>query len=195
MIWIYFTIILFCLGASLLNKVSRQNFLYGYFILVVFYELGLFTGLITPEVYNSSPPVYISFFTFYYSFQQNSFRKTIYAIGLFAVAFCLYTFYDNGVKSYSIEAGVAASITYVVFTLLWFLSQLTNVDEISLHQKQTFWISTSLLIWSVFFLFRLIPMYWLNINDIEFLTQINTAYQVLTIVCYGIFFRALLCKY
>jgi hypothetical protein len=195
MIWIYFTIILFCLGASFFNKVSRQNFLYGYFLLVVVYELGLFKKIIPPEVYNSSPPVYIAFFTFYYSFQKNSFRKTVYAIGLCAVAFCLYTFYGNGVKNYSIEAGVAASIAYVIFTLLWFLSQLTNVDEISLHQKQTFWVSTSLLIWSVFFLFRLIPMYWLNINDIQFLTQINIAYQVLTIICYGIFFRALLCKY
>ncbi|MCL9804441.1 hypothetical protein NAT51_02840 [Flavobacterium amniphilum] len=169
--------------------------MYAYFLLVVIFELGLFKGWITPEVYNSSPPAYISFFIFYYGFQQNSFRKTIYAIGLLAVAFCVYIFYGNGVKSYSIEAGVSASIAYVLFTLLWFISQLTNVDEISLLKKQAFWVSTSMLIWSVFFLFRLIPMYWLNINDIQFLTQINIAYQVLTIVCYCMLFRALLCKY
>lgn len=195
MIQIYFTIILFCLGASFFNKVSRQNFLWVYFLLVVVFELGLFKKIIPQEVYNSSPPVYIAFFTFYFGFQRNSFRRAVYALGSVAIGYCLYVFYSNGIKNYSIEAGVTASIAYVLFTLLWFIRQLTNVDEISLLKKQAFWISASLLIWSVFFLFRLVPMYWLNINDIQFLTQINIAYQVLTIVSYGIFFRALFCKY
>lgn len=192
---IYLVIIFFCLGASFYNKVSRQNFLWVYFLLVVVYELGLFKKIIPPEMYNSSPPVYIAFFTFYFGFQKNSFRKTVYALGSVAIGYCLYVFYSNGIKNYSIGAGVTASIAYVLFALLWFISQLTNVDEISLLKKQAFWISASLLIWSVFFLFRLIPMYWLNINDIQFLTQINVAYQMFTIICYCIFLRALLCKY
>lgn len=195
MIEIYFTVILFCLAASLINKVSGQNFLWIYFLLVVIYELGLFKGLITPEIYNSSPLAYISFFSFYYAYQPRRYKKTIYILGSTALGVCLYIFYTNGMASYSIEAGVAACIVYILFALLWFLAQLTNVDEISLLKKQAFWISVSLLIWSVFFLFRLIPMYWLNSNDIKFLIQINTAYQVLTILCYVIFLKALACKF
>lgn len=195
MIEIYFTIILFCLGASLLNEVSRQNLLWIYFLLVVMYELGLFNGWLSPEVYNSSPLAYITFFMFYYSSLKNSYRKTIGFLGMTALLGCLYFFYQKGMEGYSVKAGITASIAYILFTLQWFISQLTHVDDISLLKKQAFWISTSLLIWSVFFLFRLVPMYWLNIHDRQFLQQINTAYQILTLISYGIFFRALFCKF
>lgn len=195
MIWIYFIIIVFCLGASLLNKVSRQNFLWVYFLLVVVYELGLFYGLLKRQVYNGSPLLYITFFSYYYGYQKNGYREAVGLLGLSSVMYCLYLLFTNGIFKYSNNVGIALSIVYILFVLLWFLSQLTNVDEISLTRKQTFWISVSLLLWSVFFLFRVIPMYWLDINDTEFLIQINTAYQVLTILCYGLFFRALFCKH
>lgn len=195
MIQSYFTLLLLCLGVSLRNKSSRQGFLWIYFLMVSIFELGRFYGLLTPAVYNSSPLFYIAFFCFYYSNEPHSYRKIVYALGTIAIAYCLSVFYHHGFTNYSIKAGVAVSIAYIVFTLLWFLSQLSHVNDISLPKKQAFWVSTALLIWAVFFLFRLIPMYWLNSNDILFLTQINIAYQVLTIVSYGIFLRALFCKY
>jgi hypothetical protein len=195
MIEIYFILILFCLGASLLNMVSRQNFLWIYFLLVAAYELGLFYGWVSPEVYNSSPLAYITFFVFYYARQKNSCRKTLCFLGITVLAGCLWLFYRNGMAHYSVKAGITVSVVYILFALQWFLSQLTHVDATSLLRKQAFWISVSLLIWSVFFLFRLIPMYWLDIHDTVFLNQIHKAFQILTILCYGLFFRALLCKF
>ena len=191
---IYFTIILFCLGTSFLNKVSRQNLLYIYFSLVVIIEIGLYTRLLPILIYNSSPLLYISFFTFYYSYQKNSNKKIIYAIGSIAFTFCLYFYAIEGFEKYSIQAGTAMNLVYIVFALQWLFNQLKHVDENSLLKKQAFWFSTSLLIWSVIFLFRLIPMYWLDINDNNFLRQINLGYQITTILSYCLFLKGLFCK-
>ncbi len=86
------------------------------------------------------------------------------------------------------------SLTYILFALQWLFNQLKHVDKNSLLKKQAFWFSTSLLIWSVIFLFRLIPMYWLDINDNNFLRQINLGYQITTILSYCLFLRGLFCK-
>lgn len=191
---IYFTIILFCLGASFLNKVSRQNLLYLYFFLVVSIEIGFFTRIVPVAIYNSSPLLYISFFTFYFGNQKNGTKKTIYSIGSIAFISCLYFYAFEGLEKYSTQAGTAMNLVYIIFSLQWLLSQLMHVDENSLLKKQAFWFSTSLLIWSVVFLFRLIPMYWLDINDNTFLRQINCGYQITTILSYCLFLRGLFCK-
>ena len=193
MLKIYFITILFCLGASFINKVSRQNNLWVYFSIVIFIEIGFYLTFIPIEVYNISALLYISFFVYYFGNQKKSNKKIIYIIGIIALVFCFY-FFSNGMHSYSIESGIAMNLVYIIFSLQWLLSQLMHVDENSLLKKQAFWFSTSLLIWSVVFLFRLIPMYWLDINDNTFLRQINLGYQITTILSYCLFLRGLFCK-
>lgn len=191
---IYFTIILFCLGASFLNKVSRQNLLHIYFFLVVIIEIGFFVRIMPNEIYNSSPLFYIPFFTFYFGNQENCNKKIIYFLGIIAFISCLFFYAFEGLEKYSTQAGTSMSITYIVYSLLWLLSQIINPDENSLLKKQVFWVSSSLLIWAVFFIFRSIPMYWLNIHDYDFLVQINFGFQIVTIFSYCLFLRGLFCK-
>lgn len=191
---VYIIIILFCLGTSILNKVSRQNLLYIYFSLVVIIEIGFYLRSLPTVIYNASPLLYISFFTYYFGNQKNSNKKIIYAIGSIAFTFCLYLYVIEGFEKYSIQAGTAMNLVYIFFALQWLFNQLKYVDENSLLKKQAFWFSTSLLIWSVIFLFRLIPMYWLDIHDNHFLRQINLGYQITTILSYCLFLKGLFCK-
>lgn len=190
----YFIIILFCLGASFLNKISRQNLLYIYFLIVVIFEGGIFVRILPRVIYNSSPLLYLPFFTFYFLNQNNGNKKTIYSIGSIAFIICVYFYTYEGLENYSTRAGTAMSITYIVYSLLWFLTQIISPDENSLLKKQAFWISSSLLIWAVFFIFRSIPMYWLNIHDHDFLVQINFGFHIITIFSYLLFLRGLFCK-
>ena len=190
----YFIIILFCLGASFFNKVSRQNLLYIYFLIVVIFEGGIFVRILPRVIYNSSPLLYLPFFTFYFLNQNNGNKKTIYSIGSIAFIICVYFYTYEGLENYSTRAGTAMSITYIVYSLLWFLTQIISPDENSLLKKQAFWISSSLLIWAVFFIFRSIPMYWLNIHDHDFLVQINFGFHIITIFSYLLFLRGLFCK-
>lgn len=191
---IYFTIILFCLGTSFLNKVSRQNLLYIYFLSVVIIEIGFFVEIVSREIYNSSPLFYTLFFTFYFGNQKNGNNKIMYTLGGIAFICCLYFYRLEGLEEYSTQAGTVMNLIYIVFALQWLFNQLKHVDENSLLKKQAFWFSTSLLIWSVIFLFRLIPMYWLDINDNNFLRQINLGYQITTILSYCLFLKGLFCK-
>jgi hypothetical protein len=190
---IYFTIILFCLGASFLNKVSRQNNLWIYFLSVVFIEIGIFTRIIPTQIYIISPLIYISFFTYYFGNQKNSDKKLIYTLGIISLVLCLY-FLSKGFHFYSIEAGIVMNLVYIIFALQWLLGELMYVDENSLLKKQAFWFSFSLLLWSVFFLFRLIPMNWFAKNDTDFLNTMNLIYQQATILSYCLFLRGLFCK-
>lgn len=190
----YFIIILFCLGASFLNKVSRQNLLYIYFLSVVIIEIGFFVEIVPREIYNSSPLFYIPFFTFYFGNQKNCNKKVIYTLGGITFISCLYFYTLEGLEKYSTQAGTAMNLVYIYSALQWLFSQLKYVDENSLLKKQAFWVSTSLLIWAVFFIFRSIPMYWLNIHDHEFLVQINFGFHIITIFSYLLFLRGLFCK-
>lgn len=194
LVTIYFAILLLCLGTSIINKVSRQNFLYLYFFIVVIIEIGFFIRIVPVAIYNSSPLLYISFFTFYFGNQKNCSQKIIYTLGLIACICCLYFYLTEGLEQYSTKAGTAMNCIYIIFALQWLFNQLKHVDENSLLKKQVFWFSVSLLIWSVVFLFRLIPMYWLDINDNHFLRQINLGYQITTILSYCLFLRGLFCK-
>jgi len=191
---IYFIVILFCLGASFLNKVSRQNLLYIYFLLVVTIEIGAFFRIVPRDIYNSSPLFYILFFIFYFGNQKNSNKKVIYFLGFFAFISCIFFYVYEGLKEYSTYAGTSMSIIYIIYSLLWFIYQLLHVDSISIVKKQAFWVSCSLLIWAVFFIFRSIPMHWLNMHDYDFLVQINFGFQIITIFSYLIFLRGLFCK-
>uniref|UniRef100_UPI00404AE0E5 hypothetical protein n=2 Tax=Flavobacterium sp. TaxID=239 RepID=UPI00404AE0E5 len=190
----YYTITVCCLGASFINKVSRQNFVWIYFLLVNIMELGNRNKVILPEIYNLHPLAYGAFFTFYFSNQKNSNKKIIYSVGITAFIICLTVLIKNGLKTYSIGAGLSASFLYISLSLYWLFNQLNHVDKNSLLKKQAFWFSTSILIWSVVFLFRIIPMYWLDVHDHNFLKNINYGFQIITILTYGMFLRGLFCK-
>ena len=190
----YFIIILTCFVASFLNKVSRQNFLPVYFSFIVSIEIGHYYKLFPVAVYHSTPLFFILFFKSYFQNQIKNYKNLIAILGVIAliISICFYSY--EGFDTYSTPAGTSMSVLYIVYSLLWLLSQIINPDENSLLKKQAFWISSSLLIWAVFFIFRSIPMYWLNRYDYDFLIQINFGFQIITIFSYVLFLRGLFCR-
>jgi hypothetical protein len=57
-------------------------------------------------------------------------------------------------------------IVYQLFIVLqWFWYIINHTDEQKITDKQAFWVSCALLIWSTFALFRMYPMYDLSKID------------------------------
>ncbi|MBF02971.1 MAG: hypothetical protein CMP76_06710 [Flavobacterium sp.] len=162
--------------------------------MVLILELGFISKLIPNAVYHSSPLFYIPFFSYFFQSQISMNKKLVANFGIIFLISSFVFFSLEGFDKYSVLAGTSMSIAYIVYCLLWFLSQVINPDQYSLLKKQTFWISCSLIIWSVFFIFRSIPMYWLNIHDYAFLIQINIGFQIITIFSYLLFLKGLFCK-
>lgn len=192
---IYLTILFFCLVVSINQRTARQRFLWLYFSVVLVIEsTKIFQwGNFSSVIYTYSSLTYILFFLYYYILLKiNKILISVLAIVSIILYFYFVVHCDD---DYPIPVGILMSLIYIILSLLWFANQLLHTDAIRIHNKQSFWVSFSLLIWSVFFLFRLIPMYWLNINDTDFLKDINLGYQIITIISYFVFLRGLFCKF
>lgn len=192
---LYLFTIAVCLVISIQNRLARQRHLWLYFSIVLVIESTkiFHWGNFSSEIYTYSSLVYILYFLYYYLIVK--INKIL--IGTLAIVSIILYFYFvvHCNDDYPIAVGILMSSIYIILSLIWFANQLLNTDSIRITNKQTFWISFSLLIWSTFFLFRLIPMYWLNVNDNDFLKDINLGYQIITILSYFIFLRGLFCKF
>jgi cobalamin biosynthesis protein CobD/CbiB len=83
------------------------------------------------------------------------------------------------------------SLIYILLPLFWFIKEITTVDEQKITDKQRFWVSTGMLFWIIFFIFKMIPLYFFNKQDLEFLLVLDNIYQIATIISYLIFFKSL----
>lgn len=192
---LYLFTIAVCLVISIYNRLTRQRFLWLYFSIVLIIEsTKIFQwGHFSSVIYIYSSLAYILFFLYYYLILKIN-KILIGTLSLVSIILYFY-FIIQSKDDYPIAIGILMSLIYIILSLIWFANQLLHTDSIRITNKQTFWISFSLLIWSAFFLFRLIPMYWLNVNDNDFLKDINLAYQIITILSYFIFLRGLFCKF
>ena len=192
---LYLFTIAACLVISIQNRLARQQYLWVYFGVVLIIETTkiFHWGNFSSEIYTYSSLIYILYFLYYYLIAKIN-KILIGALAIVSIVLYFY-FVVHCNDDYPIAVGILMSSIYIILSLIWFANQLLHTDSIRITNKQTFWISFSLLIWSVFFLFRLIPMYWLNVNDNDFLKDINLGYQIITVLSYFIFLRGLFCKF
>ena len=96
-----------------------------------------------------------------------AFFLTIISLG----AILLFQYYDGTLM---ISSNVYLIVVFfdLILALIWFYQIINNIDDIFITHKQAFWVSTGLLLWSIFNLFRLYPLYFLYESDNE-LSQIN----------------------
>lgn len=87
---------------------------------------------------------------------------------------------------------ISLPILFVFLSISWFIYKLKNVDEKSIVRYFLFWISSGLLIWSVFFIFRAIPMYFLQKHDSQLLSFLITTFSVVNIMIYLLFLIGLI---
>lgn len=87
---------------------------------------------------------------------------------------------------------ISLPILFIYLSITWFIFKLNNVDDKSIINHFLFWISSGLLIWSVFFIFRAIPMYFLQKHDSQLLDFLVTTFSIVNIVMYLLFLIGLI---
>lgn len=191
-IYIYFLTLVICFVLSLKIPKARQNFLWMYFGLVIFFEVGIFYKILPYSYYTLAMPIYTIFFIFYYSLNYTK-KYTHYILAFCTIISSAILFYNSDDNS-QIIMGVIMSIIHISLSLVWFFTQLKKPSLTPIYKKQSFWISTTLLFMGIVFIFRMIPMNIFDVTDKSFLQLINKGFQYAIIASYLLFLKATTCK-
>lgn len=192
---IHLILIYGCLVLSFLFRKRTNSKLYIYFIIVCILEtLPFFSADHYHRFYSFGSLFYMVFFTYYFSQQLTDQKNTVYALGLFSFYSSLIVIF-NSEQTYPIVLAIIFCTFFILLSFLYFFVQLKSRSQIYIFQKEGFWVSVAILFWSVFFLFRIIPMPWLAENDVGFLLFINTVFKVATVVNYVFFVIAVTRQY
>lgn len=191
MFYIYIIIILLCLAVSLRNEAARRSFLWLYFAVVVVTELLIHLDLLSKRNYNWINFIYISYFFFYY-LKETTKKKIHLIVWMFCVVISFIFLFKKNI--FGVNSMIFQSFIYMYLSLNWLILQIQIPDKTAIYHKITFWVSTSILLWSVVFLMRMIPAYFLDNNDKNFLGTLSSMYQTITIFSYLLFLKGLFCK-
>lgn len=179
-------------------NLSCQNYLFVYLLVTFLVELGSrIILLINPKSelsiqYDIYCVFCILFFWFYYnlSFQKNLRKKVNLLSGFLLISIIPISFFLKQTLSFVLMT--ALPIFYILYSMLWFLQKITLTSEDKITDDPNFWISTALLLWSCFFIFRVIPRDLLNIEDKEFLILLREFLYGINCIMYLLFFKGLI---
>ncbi len=191
----YTALIFLCLIISFYYRKKDASKLFLYFLLVVIVEsLTNIFNVKTNSIYSIGTFGYMIFFTFYYSKHLVNRKKQIYIFGGISciVGLSLIMISDD---IFPIGLGICIAVFYIFLSLAWFFYQTKDSDSIFIVQKQAFWVSVALLFWSIIFLFRVVPMYWLEKNDLNFLLILSEIFKTAVVVTYVFFLVAVTRKH
>ncbi len=178
---------------SIYDKRLWKQFYAFYFFIIISVEIILFLNPKPQFLFNFLDIFSILFWGWIISKDLIG-RNFIYMITLVAFISAVYFFFTSQ-TSYSTYTGVIYSVFCIVLSIIWFMKKINSeLKEQTILNFSLFWICSSLLLWSVFYLFRMMPMYWFNSVDKEFLLSLRNIFQVINIVSYSLFLRGLFCK-
>lgn len=181
----YLSLIYFGLIFCFIFRKRSGLFLFVYFFSVCLIEtIPRFSYFDFNGVYTYGSFIYILLFAFFYVKKLPDQKYIIFALAILTCLSSTY-FIINSKESFAIGLGMSMAAYYFSISLLWFMVQIRNSDSIFITEKQGFWVSAGNLVWSLFFLFRIIPMYWLDENDKEFLMMIVNIYTLSLFISYG----------
>lgn len=177
----------------ILNKNNQNSYLFIYLCVVLSQECFLkyqsfFQNYNYFYLYNLFDIFSIIFFTFFY------FSHTRYKLitGIGVTALVCYSYFSNNIFiSYFDNGGIISAICLLLFSLLDYTFILKNRTIIKITSIPFFWVSTALLLWSVFFLFRLIPRFLFQNIDHNFMEILRSFFQLINVITYALFFIAL----
>ena len=104
----------------------------------------------------------------------------------------IYKFNNEQVEQLNFIPIISLPVLFIFNSVFWYLYKLKKVDESRITDDFLFWISSGILIWSVFFIFRAIPMYFLQENDPRLLNFVISAFTIVNIVTYFLFLLGLI---
>ncbi|SMP19562.1 hypothetical protein SAMN06264346_105146 [Chryseobacterium profundimaris] len=178
---------------------KQQSYLYIYLLVVIMVD-------IIPVNYSDSFPInrntlflaYILFSLLYFGsiyhikIKSGRFRFLNLALVISLLILNIYgnTFDNDGRINFI--AIVSLPMLFLYESISWYLFKLENIDENKIMDDLFFWISSGILTWSVFFIFRAIPMYFLQDNDPQLLNLVITAFSVVNTIMYILFLIGLI---
>jgi len=192
---VYYIIIVTSFIVSIAYKNLWKQLFWLYFGITIITEI-LFTikaGFITARMYNYLDLFCIVYFGYIYSKETND-RYIIKVVTL--LSFILGGIFILISKTnYSIITGYLYCIFLIFISLFWFYKKIsTKNQEENILNLYFFWISSSLLLWATFYIFRMYPMYFFDKKDPEFLKEISKVFTMINIITYSLFLRGLFCK-
>lgn len=176
---------------------STQNYLFVYLLITCINEwVSFIRNCIDPHVkvglqYNLYFIFCILFFFFYFIKNfTNSTKKISFISSILSLGFVIIKTNFSG-ENFDKNIGIAVTLFYITNSLLWFYQKISFFDEHKITDDPSFWISTSLLMWSCFFLFRVTPMFYFAKEDKEFLEFLKVGQNIINIVMYIMFYISL----
>lgn len=192
---LYYIVIFMSLVVSIVFKKLWKHYFWLYFAVTIIIELLVQckVPLITSRIYNYLDLFCIGYFgfIFFHELKQYTIIKTASVISI--ALGILFMFFSK--THYSILTGFLYSIFLIFVSLFWFYRKISDENrENNILKLAFFWISSSLLLWAIFYIFRMFPMYFFVVSDLEFSNMLKMIFQIATIVSYIIFFKGLMCE-
>ncbi len=192
---IYYIVIITNFTVSIIEKKLWKQLFWIYFGITIITEV-LFTikaSFVTARMYNYLDLFCIIYFGYIYNKEINDKYVIKLTSLLFFILGGIFIFISK--TNYSIITGYLYCIFLFFISLFWFYKKISNkYQEENILNLCFFWISSSLLFWAMFYIFRMFPMYFFNKKDPEFLKEISYVFTIINIITYSLFLRGLFCK-
>jgi len=127
---------------------------------------------------------------YYFRILSKEVKKILLYITVFIFLYIVFFTKFYG-ENYENKIGLIVCFYFIVNALAWFYYRVKNLAEIKIMDDPHFWVSCGLLFWSIFFIFRSIPMFFLRDNDPAFLQILKSMQYLVNIIMYGVFYIAL----
>lgn len=174
------------------KKLSSQDYFLLYlvvnFVVDFFSEINIIS---TRSIQYNYLNLFNTFYFIIFYFRHIKNKKIALTISTIIVIVILLNIELFYVDKYNLNIAVTYCVINILQVLYWCSYKLNNINKSKITDDPVFWISTSILLWSCFFLFRIIPMYLLNEIDKPFLKLLKQILNVINIVCGGLFYIAL----
>ncbi len=188
---LYYLIIGLNFIVSIAIKRLWKHFYFIYFSVTIGCEILIAMMPYRQDINNFLDIFCIIFFSFYFHFFIKN-KKWLVSISIIAVILSQY-FLLTSKTLYSINTGIVYCCFLILISLTWFYEKISyQNDDMPILQSQLFWISSSLLLWAVFYLFRMTPMYYIETRDENFLYFLKYTFQIATNGSYLLFLKGLL---
>ncbi len=192
---LYYIVIVASLVVSIVFKKLWKQFFWLYFAVTMIIELLVQckVSFITSRIFNYLDLFCIAYFGFIF-FRELKNDRIIKVVSIVSIISSIVFIYFSKTH-YSILTGFLYSLFLIFVSLFWFYRKISDENrENNMLRLAFFWISSSLLLWAIFYIFRMFPMYFFVVSDLEFSNMLKTIFQIATIVSYLIFFRGLMCE-
>lgn len=129
----------------------------------------------------------VLYFSYFFSLVFKKYFKTFltFCILLLFSILCFTGVYEDRLDLNSV---FILAFFYIIISLFWLYARVKNPTENYIKFYPRFWVSIALLVWSCFFIYRIIPSYIFIERDSELLHLMRILMYIINIVYYGLFF-------